>query len=59
MNKRQTKNAELQPGKLYVLRTDVWAIDATVDGFIQVYVREQIFKIKPEQLVYLEGVNNE
>jgi hypothetical protein len=55
----QTKKAEIQSGKLYVLRSDVWAIDATVDGFIQVYVREQIFKIKPDQLVYLEGVNNE
>ncbi len=59
MSKMQTKKAEIQSGKLYVLRSDVWAIDATVDGFIQVYVREQIFKIKPDQLVYLEGVNNE
>lgn len=59
MSKQQTKKVELAAGKLYVLRSDVWAIDATQDGFIQVYVREQIFKIKPEQLVYLEGVNNE
>jgi hypothetical protein len=59
MSKPQTKKAEIQSGKLYVLRSEVWAIDATVDGFIQVYVREQIFKIKPDQLVYLEGVNNE
>ena len=59
MSKQQTKKAELTSGKLYVLKSDVWAIDATQDGFIQAYVREQIFKIKPEQLVYLEGVNNE
>lgn len=46
-------------GKLYLLKSDIWAIDATNEGFIQVYTREQVFKIKPEQLAYVEDFVND
>lgn len=48
-----------QAKTLALLKADVWVIDSTVDGFIQVYIRDQVFKIKPEQLVFLEDLYGE
>ena len=54
-SKQQTKKpAQIESGKFYISKADVWGIDTTKEDFIQVYVRDQIFKMKPEQLVYLE-----
>lgn len=54
-NKPQPKKStQIENGKFYISKADVWAIDTTKEDAIQVYVRDQIFKMKPEQLIYLE-----
>lgn len=38
----------------YIRAEDIWAIDSTNPEFVQVYARDQIFKIKPELFKKLE-----
>lgn len=56
---KQTKKAEFEPGKIYLLRADVWALDCSSDEYIQVYIREEVFKVKYENLVLLEGKSSD
>ena len=53
------KTAIIEFGKFYIKKSDIWAIDSThtsaTGDYLQVYVRDQIFKMKPDQLVILEG----
>lgn len=58
-NKAIKKSEQFQNGKLYLLKSDVWAIDYTHGEFIQVYIRGEVFKIEPENLVLLEEKTDE
>lgn len=56
---KQTK-VKLITGKLYVLRSDVWAIDfQQSETYMQVYIRDQVFKVKEGDLIFLEGDKDE
>lgn len=56
---KQTK-IKLITGKLYVLRSDVWAIDfQQSETYMQVYIRDQVFKVKEGDLIFLEGDKDE
>lgn len=56
---KQTK-IKLVTGKLYVLRSDVWAIDfQQSETHMQVYIRDQVFKVKEGDLIFLEGDKDE
>lgn len=56
---KQTK-IKLVTGKLYVLRSDVWAIDfQQSETYMQVYIRDQVFKVKEGDLIFLEGDKDE
>lgn len=59
MSKPTKKTEQFEQGKLYLLKSDVWAIDYTTGDFIQVYIREEVFKVKAENLVLLEGKTDE
>jgi len=56
---KQTKKPEFEPGKIYLLKADVWAIDCSSEEYIQVYIREEVFKVKYENLVLMEGKSDE
>lgn len=51
--KPQTPNVYVM-GKIYLKKDDVWAIDYTHKDFVQVYIREEVFKCKPEDLVLVD-----
>ena len=59
MNKQAKKTEQFESGKLYLLKSDVWAIDYTQGEFIQVYIRGEVFKVKAENLVLLEVKSDE
>lgn len=44
----------IHSGKFYVLKKDIWAIDTLNPDFYQIYVKDQIFKVKPDALEFLE-----
>ncbi len=54
-----TKKSDLEPGKLYLLKSDVWAMDYLNPDFVQVYIRDQVFKVKADSLVLTEGKKDE
>lgn len=50
------KPLKIEAGKLYVSRDEVWAIDFQQSAtHMQVYVKEQVFKVESGNLVFLEG----
>ncbi len=59
MSKQKTKDDNkpypvITEGNLYVTEEDVWAIDFTQSKeYCQVYIREEVFKVKPENLIVL------
>ena len=50
---------DFEKGKLYLLKSDIWAMDYLNAEFIQVYIRDAVFKVKAENLVILEGKEDE
>ena len=41
---------KIDAGKLYLRTSDVWAINTLTPGYIQVYAKDQIFKVKDGEL---------
>ena len=57
MSKPRTK---LVTGKMYVLKSEVWAIDfQSSSEYMLVYIRDQVFKVKDGDLVLMEDTVNE
>jgi hypothetical protein len=53
-------NTEIVAGKLYVQMNEVWAIDFQQSAtHMQVYIKEQIFKVEAGNLVFLDGKKDE
>lgn len=54
--KPANKKQKIEAGKLYVSRDEVWAIDFQQSvTHMQVYIKDQIFKVEAGNLVFLEG----
>jgi hypothetical protein len=54
---RTKKTGEFVEGKLYLKRSDVWAVDYGNPGYIIVFIRETSFKVLPENLVLVGDAN--
>ena len=54
------KKAKVIPGKMYVLKSEVWAIDfQTNPDYMLVYIRDQVFKVRDGDLVLMEGSSDD
>lgn len=57
--KPQHPASTIHSGKFYLLKKDIWAIDSTNPDFLQIYIKDQIFKVKPDALEFIEEKSEE
>jgi hypothetical protein len=57
--KARPAELDLEAGKLYLNGKDVWAINTDMGEWVQVHIREQIFKVRLSNLVIFDNGNEE